>query len=102
MKSVPSKITFLATQHAHAGVLTQFAGMLNPKYRGPSFDWHHFVSFAVRWVEVTCWQPFSDREWTLYEKEIKEIARNTAQQAAQRALEESDLLAWWPDPSRRP
>ena len=79
-----------------------FVCMLNPKSRGPNFKWENFVQFVVRKAEVSCWQSFSDKEWKLWEKEIKEAACKSAKYAAERILDDSGLLEWWPDPRPTP
>lgn len=102
-----SEVTFLnkilprAQAIGEAVAYGQFTFMLNPKYRGDGFKWENFVPFAVRWAEVTCWQSFTDAEWKRWEKEIKEAAGKSAKYAAERILDESGLLEWWPDPTRR-
>lgn len=79
----------------------QFTMLLNPKYRGDGFKWEGFVPFAVRWAKVSCWQSFTDAEWKRWEKEIKEAAGKSAEYAAKRILDESGLLEWWPDPTKK-
>ena len=80
----------------------EFVVMLNPKYRGPNWTWDKFVPRCVGQAEVTAWQSFTDREWKRWEKEIVEAAVNAAEHAAKRILEESGLLEWWPDPTKKP
>jgi hypothetical protein len=76
--------------------------MLNPKYRGEAFRWEEFVPFAVRWAKVSCWQSFTDAEWKRWENKIVEAAGKSAEYAAKRILQESGLLDWWPDPTKKP
>lgn len=80
----------------------EFVVMLNPKYRGPNWTWDKFVPRCVGQAEVTAWQSFTDREWKRWEKEIVGAAVNAAEHAAKRILEESGLLEWWPDPTKKP
>jgi hypothetical protein len=76
--------------------------MLNPEHRGEAFRWEEFVPFAVRWAKVSCWQSFTDAEWKRWENEIVEAAGKSAEYAAKRILQESGLLQWWPDPTKKP
>ncbi len=96
------KILPKAQAFGEAVAYHEFAVMLNPKYRGPNFKWEGFVQFAVRRAEVSCWQSFSDAEWKRWEKEIKAAAGNSAKYAAERTMNDSGVLEWWPDPTRAP
>lgn len=102
-----SEVTFLnkvlprAQAVGEAVANNQFVVMLNPKYRGEAFRWEEFVPFAVRWAKVSCWQSFTDAEWKRWENEIVEAAGKSAEYAAKRILDESGLLQWWPDPTKK-
>ena len=96
------KILPRAQAHGVAVANSWFAVMLNPKYRGPNWTWDKFVPRCVGQAEVTAWHSFTDREWKRWEKEIVEAAVNAAEHAAKRILEESGLLEWWPDPTKKP
>jgi len=80
----------------------EFVTMLNPLYRGPNWTWDKFVPRCVGQAEVTVWQAFTDAEWKRWEKEIVEATGKSAEYAAKRILEESGLLEWWPDPTKKP
>ena len=103
-----SEVTFLnkvlprAQAVGEAVANHQFVCMLNPEHRGEAFRWEEIVPFAVRWAKVSCWQSFTDAEWKRWENEIVEAAGKSAEYAAKRILQESGLLQWWPDPTKKP
>ena len=82
--------------YADAVAHHEFATMLNPKYRGPKWDWERFVPHAVKWAETSVWQSFTDGEWKAWEKDITRDVRRISKAVAERLLEESGLLEWWP------
>ena len=82
--------------HADAVVQHEFATMLNPKYRGPKWDWARFVPHTVKWAETSVNRSFTDDEWKAWEKDIKRDVRRISKGVAERLLEESGLLEWWP------
>ena len=96
------KILPRAQAHGLAVAHNEFVTMLNPLYRGPNWTWNKFVPRCVGQAEVTVWSSFSARDFKKWKEEITEATCKSAEYAAKRILEESGLLQWWPDPTKKP
>lgn len=73
----------------------EFAAMLNPKYRGPVWEWRKLEDFAVFVAGTTVLKNFSTRVTGLWGEQIKAAAEDAARQKARELLEISGILEWW-------
>ena len=90
----------VAQSHAQAVVYHEFVAFLNPRFRGASWKWENFETFAVRQAEVTAYQSFSDNDWNEFEALILAAAKSTARIFAREVLRTSGILEWWPNPEK--
>jgi len=76
----------------------EFVCMINPKMRGPAFQWAKFPDWCERRAKSSVYMSFRAREWKKWSVGIKEVAGRSAKEAAGNILRDSGLLEWWPHP----
>lgn len=84
----------IAQQVGYSVPYELFIEMINPKLRGNHWDWNNFVKRAVSMTEVMCYKHFSDKEWKIWQSEIKKDAMHVAKLHAESILEKSGVLEW--------
>ena len=76
---------------------TMFAAFLNPKTRGRLFTWDEYTVMVGNLSEAQAGISLPGKRPT---PEQYRIAREAGIREAQRLLEKSDILNWWPNPLR--
>jgi len=98
MATMPQKLQNRVRELGYLLPSILFAEMLNPKYRGSNWHWEEFVDFVANHVSIHIAMNFTDKEWDRWENQIKALAIRTGRETAQRLINESGILTWWPNP----
>jgi hypothetical protein len=94
MRNVPKSIVSRSQQIGCSIPYSHFVCLINPKMQGPNWNWNTFVDFAVRMTNASCYQAFTDKEWSKWEKEIRQIATSIAKIHAEQIIKDSGVLEW--------
>ena len=77
-----------------AMAVTMFATFLNPACRGSNFSWEEFSEIVGSLSETQVGMALPVKPT----RKQARIAREAGIREAQRLLEKSDILNWWPNP----
>lgn len=80
-----------AQAYSHAVVYSELVFFLNPKNRGPNWEWSHFADLCERTAVTSAYSCFSIRDWNKYRERILECVRENTRRNARETLTRSGL-----------